>query len=298
MAWGVAAGRRLLRRLDPVAVLALGGWPCAPTAIAALTRGIPLHLIAVDAVPGVVVRKLQRRAAWTWLAFEEARKALPAPDRATVVGPIVRRAVAGGHRDPARFGFDPGRRTLLVLGGSLGARGLNERVREGLAAALRGDPSLAGRLQVLHSTGTEEDAARCAEAYRALGLLHDVRPFVPEVGDAMRTADLVVSRGGASTLAELRALGRPVVVVPYPHHEDRQQWRNAAPLVERGQAEVVEEGSLDPARFREAVVGRLLDADRLRAMERPPAAPEGVTDPATTIALALVRSIRDAGGPS
>jgi UDP-N-acetylglucosamine--N-acetylmuramyl-(pentapeptide) pyrophosphoryl-undecaprenol N-acetylglucosamine transferase len=296
MARAVLVARRLLRRTQPVAVLALGGWPCAPTAIAALTKGVPLHLVAVDAVPGSVVRRLQRRATWTWLARAEALGALPAPERARVVGPLVRRDVAAGRRDPARFGLVEGRRTLLVVGGSLGARGLNERVRAGLESAVRADSTLAERVQVIHATGTEEEAERSRATFHALGLVHCTRPFVAEIGDAFRTADLVLCRGGASTLAEAAALRRPLVVVPYPHHADRQQWRNAEPLVAAGRAVLVEEGDLDPDRFRSEVLARLLDDQALATLARgvgaPVAAAEGEGDAAATIALELVRSIR------
>lgn len=303
MALAVLRARRLLARTRPVAVLALGGWPCAPTAIAALTKGVPLHLVAVDAVPGVVVRRLQRRAARTWLATAEALPSLPAPEKARVVGPLVRRSVAAGRRDPARFGLREDRRTLLVVGGSLGARGLNERVRAGLEAALSADPGLAERLQVIHSTGTEEEAERSRAVFSTLRLAHCVRPFVAEIGDALRTADLVLCRGGASTLAEVEALRRPAVVVPYPHHADRQQWRNAEPLVAAGRAILLEEGDLSTERFRADVLGRLLDDRALAALAAgsgpavPATGPEVGGDPAATIALELVRSIRDTEEP-
>jgi UDP-N-acetylglucosamine--N-acetylmuramyl-(pentapeptide) pyrophosphoryl-undecaprenol N-acetylglucosamine transferase len=144
---------------------------------------------------------------------------------------------------------------------------------------------------VIHSAGTEEEAALAGAAYARIGIPHAARAFIAEMGDALRTADLVLCRGGASTLAEVAALGRPAVVVPYPHHADRQQWKNAAPLVAAGRAVLVEEGDLDPARFRAEVVGRLLAEDPLPAAGAPdPAVPSG-GDPAATIARELVRSI-------
>lgn len=301
MALSIVAARRMLGRQRPDAVLALGGWPCAPTAIAAILRKIPLALFAADAVPGVVVRKLEKRAARTYLVTERCLEALRHPEKALVVPPFVRRTISHAVRDPARFGLVEGKRTLLIVGGSLGARGLNLSAVAGLAAAVAADPTLAGRLQVIHSTGSDAEAVVAAETYRRLGVLAFVRPFIADIGEALLTADLVLCRGGASTLAEVAALARPAVVVPYPHHADRQQWKNAEPLVARGAAALIEEGALTPPAFRTEVIDRLFDLERLRAMSdasrrRIVAKESGAPiDGATTIALDLVRFFGTAG---
>ncbi len=295
----VLAARRLLRATRPAAVLALGGWPCAPAAIAARLLGVPLALLSTDAVPGSVIRRMHRRAVRTYLSREEALAGLPQGGRPLVVGPLVRREVLRASRDPAALGLHPSKTTLFVVGGSLGARGLNEAVRVGMAAAVAADPGLADRIQLLHAAGTEEEAARCVEAYRRAGVAAVVRPFVVEVGTALRCADLVLCRGGASTLAEVDALGRPAVVVPYPHHEDRQQWRNAEPLVARGAAVIVEEAQLTAESFRREVLGRLLDPaalSRMAAARAPGTGSSGIADAAATIAADLVRSTEDADG--
>src|SRR5262245_8745827 len=115
----ILRARRLLKEHRPVAVLGLGGWPCAPMAIAASTRGVPLHLFAADAVVGLVVRKLARRATHVWLADPRANESLPPGTSATVVGHVVRDVVLSARRDPTYFGLDPAKKTLLVVGGSL-----------------------------------------------------------------------------------------------------------------------------------------------------------------------------------
>ena len=136
------------------------------------------------------------------------------------------------------------------MGGSLGAKGLNDRAREGLRAAVATDPELVRSLQVIHSTGHRGGGALyLGRVFSALGLRHFVAPFIPDVGTALRTADLVLCRGGAGTLAEVEALARPAVIVPYPHHADRQQWKNAERLLASGLATLVEEASLDAETF-------------------------------------------------
>jgi UDP-N-acetylglucosamine--N-acetylmuramyl-(pentapeptide) pyrophosphoryl-undecaprenol N-acetylglucosamine transferase len=267
LAAAVHRARLVLRRTRPAAVVALGGWPCAPAALAALSARVPLVLLATDAVPGVVVRRLQPLAVRTYVPTEEARAALPRPARGVVVGRPVRREVLEAIAAPERFGLQTGRRTLLVTGGSLGAKALNAAAVAGLAAAVRERPPLRDRLQVIHSTGGGPlDAAEVARAHERAGVSAYVTPFLREMGAALATADLVLCRGGASTLAEVEALCKPAVVVPYPHHADRQQWRNAEPLVAGGAAVVVEEGALGPEVFAREVVDLLLDEGRLGAM--------------------------------
>ena len=298
MSGSIVAALAVLRRERPAAVVALGGWPCAPTALAAIVAGIPLALVAVDALPGVVVRRLSPWAGRVYLASDAARAHLARPEVARVVGPLVRVGAITGVRDPVRFGLDRGRRTLFVVGGSLGARGLNRAAVEGLRAAFASEPGLAARLQVIHSTGPgEQEEVR--RAYAAMGLPASVSPYVQEMGDALASADLVLCRGGASTLAEVDALSRPAVVVPYPHHADRQQWRNAEPLLARGGAVLVEEAALTPSVFRAEVVARLLDPSALAAMSAAGTRHEpGRPDGAALAAEDLVRWMKEEGAGS
>lgn len=269
-----ALGRalRLLQRLRPRAVVGLGGWPCVPASAAALLTGVPLALITSDASPGIVVRVLAPFARRVYAAQEAARRRLArgrppaARPRYRTTGPLVRPEVVEARRDPALLGLVEGRRTLFVVGGSRGAEGLNRALAEGLRQAAAADPTLAARLQVLHSVGLA--GAGIGEVYRAAGLSARVVPFLREIGTAYRSADLVVSRAGALTCAELEATGAPAVLVPYPHHADRQQFENAEPLARRGGAAVLEEQALSPAAVREVVLRLLFDAPRLAEMSR------------------------------
>lgn len=249
----VKQARRVLREAEADCVVALGGWPCAPAAFAARKAGAKLVLFAADAVPGRVVRWLRRRADRIYVAHESAKDALGG--QATVTGPLLRRAVLRGERDPSRFGLHADRVTLLVTGGSLGAQGLNDRLLEGLRAAIQADPSWTQRLQVLHATGGQ---AGIADQYDAMGLAHRVVPFLGEMGHAYATCDLFVGRAGAGTCDEVAALDLPALLVPYPHHADRQQVRNAERLAAAsGAVHWIDEAALTPDAVAEHVLARL-----------------------------------------
>lgn len=259
----VLRARAILARQRVSAVVALGGWPCFPGAAAACLLDLPLFFLASDHRAGAVVRRMAPFARRVYLAEASAATDLP-EGKTRIVGPILRPAIGRGTRDPARFGLDPSRRTLLVVGGSKGAEGLNRRALEGLRDAIRRDPALAGRIQVLHSTGPRGDGIE--EAYRALGVAHRVLPFIEAMEDAWCTADLALTRAGAVTCAEVAATGTAALFVPYPHHADRQQFRNAEPLVARGAALLLEEEALTPAAFARFVLPLLLDEQRLATM--------------------------------
>ncbi len=264
LALAVLRTRRLLGREQPDVVVALGGWPCVPAVLAARSKGLPVAFIASDARPGVAVRRLAGLAARIYVAHAGAAEELGGRETVRVTGPAIRGAVLEGRDDPGAFDLESGRLTLFVTGGSLGARALNEALPRGLAAAVAEDPSLADRLQVIHQTG--ESAEGVAEAYEAAGIRCRVLPFVEDVGTAYRTAHLVVARGGALTCAELMAVGTPAILVPYPHHADRQQFENARALETCGGARVVEERDLTIEGVRRHVLDLLEDEAALKRM--------------------------------
>ena len=279
--------RRLLGREAPDVLVALGGWPCVPAVLAARTKGIPVAFIASDAKPGVAVRRLAGLAARIYVAQESAAQELGGRDTVVVTGPAIRREVLEAEADHEAHGLEAGRVTLFVTGGSLGARALNEALPRGLAAAVREDPTLVERVQVLHQVG--ESGAGVSAIYEEAGIRHRVVRFVEQVGSAYRTATLVVARGGALTCAELAAVGTPAVLVPYPHHADRQQFENARALEEAGGACVVEEQALDVEGVKRHVLALLEDEAALERMRS--ALRAGDRDGAGQIAADLIRLV-------
>ena len=260
---------RALSRLEVDCVVALGGWPCAAPALAASRAGIPLVFLAVDAVPGKVVRWFQRRAERIYVAHETARDALDVTQNVVVTGPLILATRLTHEPAHAAFGLDPSKRTLLVTGGSLGALTLNRRIVAGIDYAIGKDPSVADWLQVIHQVGVED--RETASHYERLGVAHFVCPFLNDAGNtsmgaAYASTDLALARGGANTVAELVATATPTVFVPYPFHTDRQQHRNAAAAVATGGAMLVEQVELSPECVHRDVIGLALNPTRTAAM--------------------------------
>ena len=225
---------RILRRQRPDVVVGLGGYSSGPLVLLAAARRLPTLLLEQNAVPGVTNRMLAPVVRAAAVSFEAT---LPFfRGKGFVSGNPVREAFC--HM-PA-----PERRPevvhVLVLGGSQGAHAIN-RAMTTEAARLSTSPR---SLSVTHQTGRDDlDAVRVA--YREAGVTATVEPFIDAMDAEMAKTDLVVCRAGATTLAEVVAAGRPVIVVPYPHATHDHQRRNAAVLAEAGAAEVVDEDVID-----------------------------------------------------
>lgn len=279
----VVAARRLLREQRVGCVVSTGGRPSVPMGLAARSLGLPLLLLEQNAVTGRANR---------WLApfAQRVYHGLPSERgygrRGVLTGTPLRAEFAAVDRRAAReaLGLDA-RPVVLVTGGSQGAAVLNQLVPAALLAV--GLP-----LQVLHLAGLGNDeavrrayAAEGGERVRAL-----VRPVAADMDRLFGAADLVICRGGGTTVAELAAVGRPAVIVPYPHHKDRQQWHNAQVLGRAGAAVVVEERDLTLASLRAQLDALLRSPDRLVAMGEL-ARRQHCGDPVAAIVADLERSI-------
>jgi len=231
--------RRALKRHGSDVLLALGGYTVLPAVLAARALSIPVVLLEINSVPGRATRALAglaERVVHAWPASMPA-----AHPRHACFGPPLAPAFLGAPADEeqsararAALGFRAEQPLLLVLGGSQGALGLNRFVaREARSFVAQG-------IQVLHQTGPgrESEGASDVPGYRALAYLDDV-------AGALDASTVVLCRGGASTLAEIAARARPALVVPYPHHADRHQEKNALAL--GAGVRVVPEERLDAA---------------------------------------------------
>jgi UDP-N-acetylglucosamine--N-acetylmuramyl-(pentapeptide) pyrophosphoryl-undecaprenol N-acetylglucosamine transferase len=241
----VLRARAALRRARSQALLGLGGYTTLPAVLAARSLGLPIGLLEINAVPGRATRRLATFARGVFHAFPASLPDGGADGHACTGPPLAPSfldAPAGGEAEraarAAELGFEPGQPLLVVLGGSQGARALNRFVSAEL------DALLALGAQVLHQVGPGRLAEAATErpGYRAV-------EYVAPVERALRAATLVLCRGGASTLAELGALCVPAVVVPYPHHRDQHQQRNAQALGHG--VLVIDERELGPGTARE-----------------------------------------------
>lgn len=294
--WRAArAVRHLAAERDVVAACAFGGYTAGPLALAARLSGVPLVVHEQNAVPGLANRIAARWAAAVALSVPGTGGGFARAARVEVTGNPVRASLAAADLSSLRaeaaaaFGLDPARRTLLVFGGSQGARRLNDAV---VASAGRWpDPE---RLQVLHAAGTgqHERVAAAWDAAAAGGLRVRCVPFVERMDLAYALADVALCRSGASTIAELCVAGVPALLVPYPHAAADEQAANARALADAGAALVVPDARLDAAALVDALAPLLADPGRLEAMGR---AARGLGRPDAAAALArLVLAV--AGG--
>ncbi len=230
--------RRVLREEGVDLVVGTGGRATVPVALAARSLGIRVCLMEQNAVPGRANRLLARLASRIWLGLPTTRPL----QRALVTGTPLRTGlgVMGRARACAELGLDSDRPVLLVFGGSQGAAVLNEVVPAALT-------TLASPVQVVHLTGSGRDEPVRTAYDGARGDLRAlVRPLASDMATLYSAADLVICRGGGSTVAELMAVGRAALIVPYPHHRDRHQWHNGKVLEGAGAAIVVEQSRFDP----------------------------------------------------
>jgi UDP-N-acetylglucosamine--N-acetylmuramyl-(pentapeptide) pyrophosphoryl-undecaprenol N-acetylglucosamine transferase len=251
---GLARAAALVRRLRPAAVLGVGGYAGGPVTLLAALLGVRAVLLEPNAKPGFTNRVLRPFVEKAACAYEEARAYFGAK------GVLTGNPVRGGFAAlPRRDHAVP--LTLLAFGGSQGSRVLNEA----LVAAL---PHLPGKeaLRIVHQTGPAMHE-RVAAAYRAAGREDEVRPFLDDMERRMGDADLVLSRSGATTCAELTVAGKAAVLVPFARSADDHQRTNARALAAAGAAVILEEAQLGGESLARTIAALAGDPARIAAME-------------------------------
>jgi len=251
--------RRHLLRYNVKGVISTGGRASMPVALAARSLRLPLFLLEQNAVIGRANRWLLPMAHRMYVGLPDAAGS---HKRALFTGTPLRSGFGRVDRADARrsLGLLPDVPVVLVTGGSQGARVLNEVV----PGALQG---VRARMQVMHLSGLGNDAMvrhRYADASRET--VAHVRAVAADMDRLFAAADLIICRGGGTTVAELMAVGRAAIILPYPHHKDRQQLHNARVLERVGAAIIQEEAGLDPAALRQLIEDLLRDPARLKSM--------------------------------
>ena len=248
---------KALRKLRPEAVMSVGGYAAGPVAMAAVLLRIPLAILEPNSVMGLTNRWLSRFAVRAYIAFPELQNGFK-KDVARITGVPLRRAFY-----PHDLTAAPPYR-VLILGGSQGARGLNKRLPDALARVAREGFAV----EVLHQAGGgREEEVRAL--YKEEGL-ENVRvvPFIDDVAKELERAHLVISRSGAGTLAEIAAVGRPSLLVPFPHAADDHQAKNASAFESAKAAIMVREEVADPVRLASEITALFREPSRLQEMAR------------------------------
>ena len=247
-----------LKKFNAGGVLGMGGFVSGAAVGAARLAGLPYFLHESNAIPGRATRWLSRGAEKVFLGFEECRSHLVGT-KVEVTGTPVRARLNGIGKEEAlkRLGLHPGRHLVAVVGGSQGARGLNEAMLRGLGAL----ESQAQKIQILHVAG-EAQVEKVRKGYAGRGFHAVVVGFCDEMEAVYAAAELVVSRSGAGTLAELAICGVPAILVPFPAAAGNHQVANAKAYSQAGAAEVIEEKYLVGTELGQRIARLLMEKTR------------------------------------
>lgn len=248
---GVVRAGSILRELRPDAVMGGGGYVAGTVGAAAALRRLPLVLTEADSHMGISNRALAPFARRVCLAFPIESHPPSDGERYRVTGRPVPPPATDRAAARARFGLGEDDVVVLVFGGSLGARSINEAAVAAFADA---------DFRVLHAAGRRD-----FDALGAPGEHYDLRPYIDDFGEALLASDLVVARSGGSVF-EIAAHGRPALLIPYPHAAADHQTANARWMERHGAAAIVPDGELTAERLRREVGALLADRDRLAAM--------------------------------
>lgn len=258
---GCVTGMAKLARRRPDAALGTGGFASLPPVIAAALMRVPVALQEQNSYPGLATRVLSRWADVVHTTFDETRGHLPRARRVELSGNPIRAAFKAVSREDARrkFGLSTDAPVFFLLGGSGGARSMSLAVADATAELA------ANGIEMIIQTGREE-LALVRESCRAAGATAVVEPYFDNVADAYAACDLVVSRAGATTLAETAAVARPSILVPYPYATEGHQMKNARAVEAAGAAVVIPDGELAGDSLARRIQELLRDRTRLELM--------------------------------
>lgn len=241
---GILEAQKIVRQFKPDIVIGTGGYVCGPVVLAAVINKIPTLIHEQNALPGITNKLLSRFVSRVAVTFEDSITRFPPKTRIHLTGLPVRPEIFTVDKEQAyaRLNLQRDKQTLLVFGGSRGARKINTAMLEVLKQAK-------DSWQIVHVTGKGEYQQYLRQV-REAGIALDntgninVIPYLYNMPDALAVADLVVCRAGATTLAELTALGLPSILIPYPYAAENHQEYNARALADRGAAIMIKDSQL------------------------------------------------------
>jgi len=288
MAWrnSTSLVKKRFTERRPAMVLGLGGYAAGPAITVACKLGIPTAIFNPDAVPGRANKLLGPRVDRVFVQWEETAEHFHRAKDVHCTGCPIRPGFTQAKRDVAieKLRLDPAKKTLLITGASQGARSINLALVE-LAGDFKGLPDW----QIIHLTG-EADLAACRDGYKRAGVEAKTIDFTENMPGCMAAADLIVSRAGASTLAEITVMRLASILMPYPYDRKKHQLANARVLVKANAAELVEDTG-DPkanARLLRPVLRQLMHSDEHRRRLSRAVTALGKTNAAEIIAAELI----------
>jgi UDP-N-acetylglucosamine--N-acetylmuramyl-(pentapeptide) pyrophosphoryl-undecaprenol N-acetylglucosamine transferase len=288
LGYGLLKAWLKLPQIRPAIVVGFGGYPTVPPLLAATMRGIPTLIHEQNAVMGRANRMLAPRVRAIATGFPGILNREPAlAAKATHTGNPVRPAVIAAAATPYPALETGGPRNLLVFGGSQGAKVMADVVPP---AVERMSWEMRGRLKIVQQA-REEDLERVRETYAKFQVSAEVAPFFADLPARMAASHLVVSRSGASTVAELAAIGRPAILVPLPHALDQDQRANAGVLMEAGGAIRLDQADFTPERLVTEIAAFMADPQKLARMAAA-AKTAGAIDAADRLADLVLRVAR------
>lgn len=259
---GVKESKRILKKFKPDVVIGTGGYVCGPVVYAAAKRNIPALIHEQNSVPGLTNKFLSRYVDKVAICFETAREFFP-ERKVVLTGNPRASEVAGQNGDGALkpYGLNESEKTVLIFGGSRGARPINE-------AVVKAWSQLAVKpYQILYATGDvhyadiEKEIALIGSSRQAVAV-----PYIDDMQKVLAKVDLVVSRAGATTLAEVTALGLPSILIPSPYVTNNHQEKNAASLTSAGAALMLAEKDLSGQKLVEAIDSIMLEEGKAEKM--------------------------------
>jgi UDP-N-acetylglucosamine--N-acetylmuramyl-(pentapeptide) pyrophosphoryl-undecaprenol N-acetylglucosamine transferase len=264
----IFAAGKMIRDFKADVVIGVGGYASGPAMMAAILKGVPTLAFEMNVVPGFANRVVARMVSASAVHFEETKQYFR---NARVTGvPVRKEFFESGPKHESQ------RPTILVTGGSQGARAINRVFRDAAPELMRRVPGL----HIVHQTG-ERDFEETRNAYEKSGIEAEVSPFIADMPATFGRADILLCRSGASTVAEVAAAGKPAIFVPFPFATDDHQKRNAQALATKGAALLIPESELTVERIANEVSSMISSERQLaemsaaaRALSHPQAAEE------------------------
>lgn len=238
--FSIADSYKIIKTVRPDIVIGVGGYASGAALLTAYLMSIPTMILEQNSMPGLTNKILGRFVRAVCITYQESISFFPKAKTFLTGNPVRMQILKGDIESAYRlFSLERGLFTIFIFGGSSGAKSINMAI----VNALNNMYDLKDKIQFLHQTGIR-DYENIRESYRKTGFKGTITPFIYQMGEAYAVADIVISRAGATTLAELTALGKPAILIPYPYAAGQHQELNARKLLEMGAAKMIRDSEL------------------------------------------------------